>query len=40
LVARIPAKWKHGKRIRGLQEAGRLEGVKIYHAGTRMETEM
>ena len=32
-----PGKVENGKRIGGLQEAGRLEGVKIYHAGTRME---
>jgi phosphoribosylamine--glycine ligase len=32
-----PGKVENGKRIRGLQEAGRLEGVKIHHAGTRME---
>jgi len=32
-----PGKVENGKRIRGVQEAARLEGVKIYHAGTRME---
>ena len=32
-----PGKVEHGKRISGLEQAGRLEGVKIYHAGTRAE---
>jgi phosphoribosylamine--glycine ligase len=32
-----PGKVEIGKRITGLQEASRLEGVKVYHAGTRME---
>jgi phosphoribosylamine--glycine ligase len=32
-----PGKVENGKRISGLHEASRLEGVKIYHAGTRME---
>jgi phosphoribosylamine--glycine ligase len=32
-----PGKVENGKRISGLQEASRLEGVKIYHAGTRKE---
>jgi phosphoribosylamine--glycine ligase len=32
-----PGKVENGKRIHGLQEAGRLDGVKIYHAGTRAE---
>src|SRR6187399_1763879 len=32
-----PGKVENGKRIHGLQEASRLDGVKIYHAGTRME---
>jgi phosphoribosylamine--glycine ligase len=32
-----PGKVENGKRITGLQEASRLEGVKVYHAGTRME---
>jgi phosphoribosylamine--glycine ligase len=32
-----PGKVENGKRISGLQEASRLVGVKIYHAGTRME---
>ena len=30
-----PGKFESGKRIEGLDEAGRLEGVRIYHAGTR-----
>jgi phosphoribosylamine--glycine ligase len=30
-----PGKFESGKRIEGLAEAGRLEGVRIYHAGTR-----
>ena len=30
-----PGKFENGKRIEGLDEAGRLEGVRIYHAGTR-----
>ena len=29
-----PGKVEHGKRIEGLQEASRLEGVRVYHAGT------
>ncbi|HET9131310.1 MAG TPA: phosphoribosylamine--glycine ligase, partial [Terriglobia bacterium] len=38
LVAKgYPGKTEPGKPIRGLQEASRLEGVKIYHAGTRMD---
>ena len=32
-----PGKVENGKRISGLQEASRREGVKIYHAGTTME---
>jgi phosphoribosylamine--glycine ligase len=32
-----PGKVESGKRISGLQEAGRVENVKIYHAGTRYE---
>lgn len=30
-----PGKVEQGKRIEGLQEAGRIEGVRVYHAGTR-----
>ena len=30
-----PGKFESGKRIEGLEEAGRLEGVRVYHAGTR-----
>ena len=30
-----PGKVENGKRIDGLEEAGRIEGVRIYHAGTR-----
>jgi phosphoribosylamine--glycine ligase len=29
-----PGKYEQGKRITGLDEAGRMEGVKVYHAGT------
>jgi phosphoribosylamine--glycine ligase len=32
--AGYPGKVESGKRIEGLDEAGRLEGVRIYHAGT------
>jgi phosphoribosylamine--glycine ligase len=32
-----PGAYETGKEIFGLEEAGRLEGVKIYHAGTRAE---
>jgi phosphoribosylamine--glycine ligase len=32
-----PGKVENGKRIEGLDAAARLEGVKIYHAGTRLE---
>ncbi len=32
-----PGKIENGKRITGLEKAGRQEGVKVYHAGTRME---
>jgi phosphoribosylamine--glycine ligase len=32
-----PGKIENGKRIDGLEEAGRLEGVRIYHAGTKLE---
>src|SRR5262245_9665551 len=40
LVARgYPGKVENGKEIRGLEEAGRMEGVKVYHAGTRREGE-
>jgi phosphoribosylamine--glycine ligase len=35
--AGYPGKVENGKRIDGLDEAGRLEGVRIYHAGTRAE---
>jgi phosphoribosylamine--glycine ligase len=30
-----PGKYESGKRIEGLDEAARLEGVRVYHAGTR-----
>jgi phosphoribosylamine---glycine ligase len=30
-----PGKYETGKRIEGLDEAGRMEGVRVYHAGTR-----
>ncbi|MDA1274148.1 MAG: phosphoribosylamine--glycine ligase [Verrucomicrobia bacterium] len=29
-----PGSYEKGKPIRGLEEAGRLEGVKVFHAGT------
>ena len=32
-----PAKYETGKRITGLDEATRLPGIKIFHAGTRYE---
>jgi phosphoribosylamine--glycine ligase len=32
-----PGKVENGKRIFGLEEAKRIEGVKVYHAGTRWE---
>jgi phosphoribosylamine--glycine ligase len=35
VAAGYPGKIEHGKRIEGLEAAGRLEGVRIYHAGTR-----
>ena len=30
-----PGKYESGKRIDGLNEAARMEGVRVYHAGTR-----
>ena len=30
-----PGKYESGKRIEGLDEAGRVDGVRVYHAGTR-----
>jgi phosphoribosylamine--glycine ligase len=32
-----PGKVENGKEIFGLDEAKRIEGVKVYHAGTRLE---
>lgn len=32
-----PGKVENGKRIEGLEEAAKLEGVRVYHAGTRLE---
>ena len=32
-----PGKYESGKRIDGLEQASRLEGVRIYHAGTRLQ---
>jgi phosphoribosylamine--glycine ligase len=32
-----PGNVEHGKRIEGLEAAARLDGVRIYHAGTRLE---
>jgi len=37
VAAGYPGKVENGKRIHGLPEANRMDGVKIYHAGTRME---
>ena len=38
LVAKsYPGKVENGKEIFGLDEAKRIDGVKVYHAGTRME---
>jgi phosphoribosylamine--glycine ligase len=38
LVARgYPGQVEHGKQIFGLDEAKRVAGVKVYHAGTRLE---
>ena len=33
-----PGKIENGKEIFGLEEVKRLEGVKVYHAGTRWES--
>ena len=32
-----PGKVENGKQIFGLDEAKRIEGVRVYHAGTRWE---
>jgi phosphoribosylamine--glycine ligase len=32
-----PGKYESGKRIEGLDEAGRIDGVRVYHAGTRQQ---
>src|SRR5262249_36052987 len=38
LVAQgYPGRVENGKRITGIEEANRIEGVKIYHAGTRLQ---
>jgi len=38
LVAKsYPGRVESGKRIAGLNEASRVEGVKVYHAGTRLQ---
>jgi phosphoribosylamine--glycine ligase len=38
LVARgYPGSTEAGKPIRGISEAARLEGIRIYHAGTRLD---
>jgi len=34
-----PGSYKSGSEIRGLSRAGEVEGVKIFHAGTRREGE-
>jgi phosphoribosylamine--glycine ligase len=35
VAAGYPGKYESGKRIDGLDEAARMEGVRVYHAGTR-----
>jgi phosphoribosylamine--glycine ligase len=37
VAAGYPGKVENGKQIFGLAEAGRIDGVKVYHAGTRAE---
>lgn len=37
VVKEYPGKVENGKRIHGIPQAEKLEGVKIYHAGTRAE---
>ena len=37
VAAGYPGKVENGKQIFGLDEAGRIDGVKVYHAGTRSE---
>src|SRR5262249_61580406 len=37
VAAGYPGKVESGKQIFGLDEAKRIEGVKVYHAGTRRE---
>ena len=37
VAAGYPGQVENGKRIEGLEEAARLDGVRIYHAGTRLE---
>jgi phosphoribosylamine--glycine ligase len=32
-----PGKYETGKPISGLEEAGKLEGVTVFHAGTKLE---
>jgi len=32
-----PGKYESGKRIEGLDEAARIDGVRVYHAGTRQQ---
>jgi len=32
-----PGKFEGGRRIEGLEEAAKLDGVRVYHAGTRIE---
>jgi phosphoribosylamine--glycine ligase len=37
VAAGYPGKVENGKEIFGLEDAKRIEGVKVYHAGTRMQ---
>jgi phosphoribosylamine--glycine ligase len=37
VASTYPGKVENGKRIEGLDAAARLDGVRIYHAGTRLE---
>jgi phosphoribosylamine---glycine ligase len=37
VAAGYPGKIENGKRIDGLDDAARLDGVRVYHAGTRLE---
>ena len=37
MVNTYPGKVDSGKRISGLEQANRIDNVKVYHAGTRFE---